>query len=108
MRRPAIVRREPTAQIGDDFQVDLTADALLSVIAGLRYRVERSGTRCEVAQVVLAGAHIDEAIGLLRKIQPARSLDESGSNGLTTPPARRAHRSLLRAGHPHPARAVGT
>jgi hypothetical protein len=78
MRRPVIVTCEPRVQIEDDLRVDVAADALLGVIADLLGRAERTGTRREVAQVVLAAAHVDEAVGLLRTIQPAPNACELG------------------------------
>jgi hypothetical protein len=107
MRKLATVRRVPLAPTDDDFLFHLAADALVSVIAELRCRVQHTSTRRQVAQVLLAGAHIDEAVGLLRAIQSAPSPYELGVGESTTPPARRARCSLLRAGCPHPARAVG-
>ena len=89
MRRPVIVRREPRAQIDEDLHVDVAADALLGVIADLLGRAERTGTRREVAQIVLAAAHVDEAVGLLRTIQPAPNAYELGGRGSTTRRARR-------------------
>lgn len=106
MRRTTIVRHRPTVQINNDFRVDLVEDALLSAIADLRCRVERTGTRREVSQVVLAGAHIDEAVGVLRTIQAGPSAYELDVRGSTAPRTRRVRRLLLRAGHPHPVRAV--
>jgi hypothetical protein len=108
MRRPVIVTCEPRVQMEDDLRVDVAADALLGVIADLLGRAERTGTRREVAQVVLAAAHVDEAVGLLRTIQPAPNACELGVRGSTMRPARRPCRPLLRAGRPHPSRAVGT
>jgi hypothetical protein len=74
MRRPAIVRRVPSAPTDEDFFIRLTIDALMGLIADLRCRVEQTGTRHQVAQVLLAQAHIDEATGLLRAIQPTLSV----------------------------------
>ena len=108
MRRPVNVRREPRAQIDDDLHVAVAADALLGVIADLLARAERTGTRREVAQVVLAAAHVDEAVGLLRTIQAAPNAYQSGVRGSAMPSIRRPCRPLLRAGRPHTARAVGT
>jgi hypothetical protein len=108
MRRPVIVRREPRAQIDDDLRVDVAADSLLGVVAELLGRAERTGTRREIAQVVLAAAHVDEAVGLLRTIQPAPNPCELAVRGSTMRRARRPCRPLLRAGRPHPAHAVGT
>jgi hypothetical protein len=70
MPRPAIVRRVPTAPANDDLYVRLTTHGLLGLIADLRRHVEQSGTPRSVAQVLLAEAHIAEAVGLLRAIQP--------------------------------------
>jgi hypothetical protein len=70
MRRPAIVRSVPAAPTDDDFFIRLTAHALTGLIADLRRRLEQSGKSRSVAQVLLAEAHIAEAVGLLRAIHP--------------------------------------
>jgi hypothetical protein len=69
MRRPATRRRVPPAPTGEDFFNRLATDALTSVMTDLRRRVEHSGTERSVAQVLLAEAHVAEAVGLLRAIQ---------------------------------------
>jgi hypothetical protein len=70
MRRAATIRRVPPAPTDEGFFIRLATDALTSVMTDLRRRVEHTGTRCSVAQVLLAEAHIAEAVGLLRAIQP--------------------------------------
>lgn len=69
MRRPATVRRDVSAPPDESFFIRLAADALTSVMTDLRRRVEHTGTRRSVAQVLLAEAHVAEAVGLLRAIQ---------------------------------------
>jgi hypothetical protein len=94
MRKPATVRRVPPAPTDDDFFVRFTIDALIGLMTDLRDRVEQSGTRREVAQVLLAEAHVDEAVGLLRTVQPAPSLRESHKLS----PDRHAARRVQRVG----------
>jgi hypothetical protein len=77
MRRPAILRRIPSAPTDENFFIRLTTDGLMGLITDLRHRVENTGTRRSVAQVLLAEAHIDEAVGLLRAIQPAPKVRKS-------------------------------
>jgi hypothetical protein len=77
MRRPATMRRVPPAPTDEDFFIRLATDALTSVMADLRCRVEHTGTRRSVAQVLLAEAHVAEAVGLLRTIQPIPSAREA-------------------------------
>jgi hypothetical protein len=81
MPRPAIVRRVRAAPTDEDFFIRLTTHGLLELIADLRRRVERSGTPRAVAQVLLAEAHIAEAVGLLRAIQPMPSKCELAAPG---------------------------
>jgi hypothetical protein len=70
MRRSVTKRDVPSRPPNEDFFIRLAADTLMSVISDLRCRVKHTGTRSEVAQVLLAEAHIDEAVGLLKAIQP--------------------------------------
>lgn len=77
MRRPATIRRVPPAPTGEDFFIRLATDALMSVMADLGCRVEHTGTPRSVAQVLLAEAHIAEAVGLLRTIQPKVDVREA-------------------------------
>jgi hypothetical protein len=76
MRRPATRRRVPLAPTDEDFFIRLATDALTSVMTDLRCRVEHTGTLRSVAQVLLAEAHIAEAVGLLRATQRIRSASE--------------------------------
>lgn len=108
MRRPADMRRVPLVPTDDNLFVQLSADALVSVIADLRCRVEHAGTPRQVAQVLLAEAHIAEAVGLLKTIQPASSAGKLSVRTPTTGPARRGCRTMLRAGCSDRERAVGT
>jgi hypothetical protein len=77
MRRPATDRRIPPAPTNEALIIQIAADALLSVITNLCRRVQYTGTPRSVAHVLLAEAHIDEAVGLLRTIQPNRSVRKS-------------------------------
>jgi hypothetical protein len=88
-----------------NFFVHLTPDVLIREIADLRCRVEHAGSRRQIAQALLAKAHIDKAVGLLRTIEPAPSTHELDIHGSTKPQARRP---MLRAGREYLARAVGT
>jgi hypothetical protein len=77
MRSPVSNRHQSPVPTNESFFIPLAADVLVSVIMDLRCRVKHTGSRREVAQVLLAGAHIDEAVGLLR-IGPAKqNADES-------------------------------
>lgn len=107
MRRPTIVRRVPPAPTDEDFFIRLTTDALIGLIADLRRRLERGGRPRSVAQVLLAEAHIDEAVGLLRTIQPAPGAHELDVRRPTAQLTRGPRRSLLRGQLPNPVRAVG-
>ncbi len=96
MRRPATMRRVPRAPTDEGFFIRLATDALMGVMTDLRRRVEHKGTRRSVAQVLLAEAHIDEAIGLLKAIQSMPRMRESHE----LRPYRHAGRRLQQAGRP--------
>jgi len=96
MRKHATIRRVPSAPTDDDFFIRLTIEALMGLITDLRCRVEQTGTQREVAQVLLAGAHINEGVGILRTIHPTPSVRES--HNLT--PHRYAGRPVQQAGRP--------
>jgi hypothetical protein len=96
MRNPATARRVPPAPTEEEFFVRFTIEALLGLIADLRCRVEHTGTQREVHQLLLAEAHIAEAVGLLTLIQPTPSVRESHNLS----PNHRAGRRLQQAGRP--------
>jgi hypothetical protein len=77
MRKHATIGRVPSAAIEEGFFVRFTIEALTGLITDLRCRVEQTGSQREVAQVLLAEAHIDEATDMLRTIQPTPSVRES-------------------------------
>jgi hypothetical protein len=77
MRRPATHRRIPPAPTNENLIIQIAADALMSVITDLCRRLQYTGTPRSVAHVLLAEAHVDEAVGLLRTIQPNQSVRES-------------------------------
>jgi hypothetical protein len=101
MPRPATVRRVPLAPTDVDFFIRLATDAIMGVMTELRLRVERAGTSRSVAQVLLAEAHIDEAIGLLKAIQPMPSMREFTSARPVLSPAPPAPSRVLRVRRPH-------
>src|SRR5271156_4792000 len=76
MRRSATNRCVPTAPTDEAFFIRSATDAIASVMADLRHRIEHMGNPRSFAQVLLADAHIDEAVGLLRTIRPAPSMPE--------------------------------
>jgi len=76
VRKPATLRRISPAPANEDFFVRFTIDALMGLITDLRSRVEQTGTPRQATQVFLARAHIHEAIGLLRTIQPTPGVRE--------------------------------
>lgn len=108
MRRPATRRRVPPAPTGEDFFNRLATDALTSVMTDLRRRVEHSGTERSVAQVLLAEAHIAEAVGLLRAIQPMPSEREFAPPGPLLSQAPHARTRMERARRPHQARRLAS
>jgi hypothetical protein len=96
MRKHAAIRRVPPAPTEEDFFIRLTRDALMGLIRDLRRRVEQTGTPREAAQVLLAEAHISEAVGLLKRIQPTPSVCESHE----LRPHRHAGTRVQQAGRP--------
>jgi hypothetical protein len=108
MRRPATVRRDVSAPPDESFFIRLAADALTSVMTDLRRRVEHTGTRRSVAQVLLAEAHIAEAVGLLRAIQPMPSEREFAPPGPLLSQAPHARTRMERARRPHQARRLAS
>ena len=77
VRKSATARRVPPAPIDESYYIGIATDALTSVITELRCRVEQMGNPRSVAQVLLAEAHIAEAVGLLRANRPAQSAGEA-------------------------------
>jgi hypothetical protein len=96
MQKHATIRRVPTTPTDEYFFIRLTIDALMGLIGDLRCRVEQTGTQRQVAQVLLAGAHIDEGVGILRTIQPTPSVRESHERSLD----RHVGRRVQEAGRP--------
>ena len=103
MRKSATRRVKPPTPTNEDFCIRLAADALVSVITDLRNRVERSGTPRSVAQVLLVEAHIAEAVGLLRMIQPMPSLREVAPLGPSLRPTPHARSRVQRPRESHQA-----
>jgi hypothetical protein len=97
MPRPEIIKSVRPAPGDEDF-IRLTIDALVGLITDLRARVVQTGTRREVAQILLAEAHINEVAGILRTIQPAPNVREATFRGAILRPAAPVRRQLLRAG----------
>jgi hypothetical protein len=91
VRKSAAIRLAVPTPTNEEFRIRLAGDALLSMMKDLRNRADDSGTPHSVAQVLLAEAHIAEAVGLLRAIYPIPSLLEvtpRGSSPRPAPPAR--------------------
>jgi hypothetical protein len=107
MRRPVTMKSVRPAP-ADEYFIRFTVDALMSLITDLRTRVVQTGTRREVAQILLAEAHIDEAAGILRTIQPTPNVREATLRGTILRPAGHVRRQLLRAGSQRDRRLVGT
>jgi hypothetical protein len=101
MRKPATARRVLPAPAEDDFFVRPTIEAIMDLIADLRCRLEKSGTPRVFAQVLLAEAHIAEAVGLLRTIQPVRSVGEPDLHRPSPRPPLHACKQVQRAGRRH-------
>jgi hypothetical protein len=101
MRKPANIRRAPLAPTDDNLFVHLTADALVSAIADLRCRVEHAGTPRQVAQVLLAEAHVAEAAGLIRTIRPMPSPGECAPHGPSLRPAPPTRSRVPQPRRPH-------
>jgi len=70
----------------------------MGLITDLRTRVVQTGSRRDVAQLLLAQAHSDGAAGILRTIQPAPNVREATFRGTMLRPAGPVRRQLLRAG----------
>ena len=101
VRKSATVRRVPAAPIDESFYIGIATDALTSVITELRCRVEQMGTPRSVAQVLLAEAHIAEAVGLLRAIRPAQSAGEADFHLPSPGPSLHARNRVQGAGRRH-------
>jgi len=101
MRKPATVRRVLPAPTEEDFYIRIATDALTSVITDLRCRVEHLGNPRAVAQVLLAEAHIAEAVGLLRTIQPAPGIQKDDFHRPSPSPPLYAGNRVQRAGRRH-------
>jgi len=107
MRRPGTIKSVRPAP-ADEYFIRLTIDTLMGLITDLRTRVVQTGSRREVAQILLAEAHIDEAAGILRTIQPTPNVREVTLRGTMLRPTGDVRRQLLRAGSPRDRRLVGT
>jgi len=107
MRRPGTIKSVRPAP-ADEYFIRLTIDTLMGLITDLRTRVVQTGSRREVAQILLAEAHIDEAAGILRTIQPMPNVREVTFRGTMLRPTGDVRRQLLRAGSPRDRRLVGT
>ncbi len=70
MGSPAPNRRDPLQPSDEDRFICIAADDLLAAMTELHSRLIHTGTPRMVAQVLLAEAHVSEAIGLLRSILP--------------------------------------
>lgn len=101
MRKPATVRRVLPRPTEEDFFIRLTIEATMDLIMDLRRRVEHSGTPRAIAQVLLAEAHISEAVGLLRTIQPAQCVPEADFNGPSPSRPRRVRDRVQRVERRH-------
>jgi hypothetical protein len=106
MPRPETTKSVRPAPADEDF-IRLTIDALVGLMTDLRTRVVQTGTRREVAQILLAEAHMGEVAGILRSIQPARNMREATFRGTTLRPAAPVRRQLLRAGSRRDRQLVG-
>jgi hypothetical protein len=106
MPTPEIIKSVRPAPADEDF-IRLTADAIVGLITELRTRLVQTGTRREVAQILLAEAHIDEVACILRTIQPAPSLREATFRGAILRPAAPVRSRLLRAGNRRDRNLVG-
>jgi hypothetical protein len=107
VRRAATTKRVLPAPTDEDFFIRTATEALMSLIADLRRRLERTGTRRSAAQALLAEAHMDEAVHLLRTIQPTPSVHESGFRRSELTPARPTCSRVPLPGRPHQAHGVG-
>jgi hypothetical protein len=106
MRRPANMRRVPPAPIEENFFIRLAAGGLASIMADLRRRVEHTGTRRSIAQVLLAQAHIDEAVGLLSAIPPTPRVREFAFRRAQLGSTVHACSQVQRAGRRHRAHGI--
>lgn len=107
MRKAGTSKRGLPAPTDEDFFILIATDALMSLIADLRRRLERTGTRRSVAQVLLAEAHMDEAVRLLRTFPPTASVHESGFRHSELTAARPTCSRVPLPGRPHQAHGVG-
>jgi hypothetical protein len=108
MRRSATIRRDLSAPPDESFFIRLAADALTSMMTDLRCRVEHAGTRRSVAQVLLAEAHIAEAVGLLRAIQTLPSAHKFAPPGPSLSSAPPARSQVQRPRRPHQAHGLAS
>jgi hypothetical protein len=108
MPNPAVVRRVPTAPTDEDFFIRLATHGLTELIADLRRRVERSGTPRSIAQILLAEAHIAEAVGLLRAIQPVAMECEFSPPGRLLRPTTHARSRAHSPRRPHQANRIAS
>ncbi len=107
MRRAATTKRVLPAPTDEDFVIRTATDALMSLIADFRRRLEHTGTRRSVAQALLAEAHMDEVVRLLRTIQPTPSVHESEFRHPTLTPARHTCSRVRLPGRRHQAHGDG-
>ncbi len=108
MRKSATTKVDAPPATGEDFFVRFTIDALLGLMTDLCCRVEEAGTRREASQVLLAKAHIDEAVGLLRTIQPVPIPREIASARRMLSPAPLARSLVQQPRRPHQARGLAS
>ena len=101
MRKSATVRRVAPGPIDEGFCIRLSADTLVSVMTDLRRRVEHSGAPRSVAQILLAEAHVAEAVGLLRTILPPTGVRTSGFHSPSPSPPHHDHTRVQRAERQH-------
>jgi hypothetical protein len=107
MQRLATIRRVPTAPTDEDCFIRRTTNAILKLIADLRRRLEHTGTRRSVAQALLAEAHIEEAVGLLKTIQARPGVREPAPDRPMPSMVRHACRQVQRPGRRHQAHGAG-
>src|ERR1700689_4230994 len=96
MRRPGTIKSVRPAP-ADEYFIRLTIDTLMGLITDLRTRVVQTGSRREVAQILLAEAHPHEAAGFWRTIQPMPNVREVPFRGTMLWPAGDFPAQLLRA-----------
>lgn len=101
MRKSVTLRSERPTPMNEGFCIRLAADALVSVMTDLRRRVEHSGTPRAIAQVLLAEAHVAEAVGLLRTILPTTGVRTAGTQSPSPSPPHHDHTRVQRAERQH-------